>query len=191
MSTATANAPRADDRTRQILDAVSDAFVSIDADGVIVDWNREAEVVFGWPESETIGKPLAGTVLAPDRDDDGELALGRFLSTGEGSDVTKGIEVLARHREGYQFPVELTIAPMFESGGLTFNIFLRDITERKHMERRVEEAQFEVLERLAMAAEYHDEETGEHNRRVGQLSAMIAEELGLDATMVDLIQRAA
>jgi putative two-component system response regulator len=191
MSSPAATATRNDDRTRQILDAVSDAFVSIDADGNIIDWNREAEVVFGWPDSETIGKPLAGTLLSPDGDENRELALGRFLSTGEGSDVSRGIEVLARHREGYQFPVEMTVAPMLERGGLTFNLFLRDITERKHMERMVEETQVEVLERLAMAAEYRDEETGEHNRRVGQLSAVIAEELGLDATTVSLIGRAA
>jgi putative two-component system response regulator len=121
----------------------------------------------------------------------GRLDLGRFLSTGEEGAVRKGIEVLARHHDGYQFPVELTISPMLDGEQLSFNVFLRDITDRKQMERRLEEAQFEVLERLAVAAEYRDELTGDHTRRVGQLAGLIAEELGLERATVEQIRRAA
>jgi putative two-component system response regulator len=47
------------------------------------------------------------------------------------------------------------------------------------------------LERLARAAEYRDDETGDHTRRVGQMSGAIARELGLDPERVELIQRVA
>jgi PAS domain S-box-containing protein/putative nucleotidyltransferase with HDIG domain len=177
-------------RTRRIIDAAGEAFVSIDADCRIVDWNLEAELVFGWPRSEAIGRPLAGTVLPPCADDDG-FELGRFLSTGEGLDVDRRIEMLARHRDGYEFPVELTISPMPEGGQLTFAIFLRNITDRKQIERRLERAELESLRRLALAAEYRDEDTAEHTVRVGQLAALIAGELGLDRSTVRLIESAA
>lgn len=57
--------------------------------------------------------------------------------------------------------------------------------------RQLERAQVELLERLARAAEFRDDETGEHAQRVGELSARIAGELGLDSEMIELVWRAA
>jgi putative two-component system response regulator len=57
--------------------------------------------------------------------------------------------------------------------------------------REVEDAHFEVLERLAIATEYRDDSTGQHARRVGELAAHLAEALGLSKTVVALIRRAA
>jgi putative two-component system response regulator len=55
----------------------------------------------------------------------------------------------------------------------------------------LEEAHAQILARLARAAEYRDDETGEHTRRVGRLSAAIAEELGMDPEDVSLLKRVA
>jgi putative two-component system response regulator len=55
----------------------------------------------------------------------------------------------------------------------------------------LEETQIEILERLALAAEYRDDDTGEHTKRVGQMSAQIAQALGLSNAEVELIRRAA
>jgi putative two-component system response regulator len=55
----------------------------------------------------------------------------------------------------------------------------------------LEKAQIEILARLAEAAEYHDDETGKHTQRVGQISGMIAHVLGLPAAEVELIRQAA
>ncbi|MEE9207300.1 MAG: HD domain-containing phosphohydrolase [Gemmatimonadota bacterium] len=55
----------------------------------------------------------------------------------------------------------------------------------------LEAARLEILERLATAAEYHDFETGEHTKRVGDLSAAIAEQLGLDYARIELVRQAA
>src|SRR4030095_11064592 len=55
----------------------------------------------------------------------------------------------------------------------------------------LEETQIEILERLALAAEYRDDDTGEHTRRVGQMSAQIAKALQLPEADVELIWRAA
>jgi putative two-component system response regulator len=57
--------------------------------------------------------------------------------------------------------------------------------------RELEEARMEVLERLMQAAEFRDDDTGQHTRRVGELSARAARELGLDDATVELIRRAA
>ena len=55
----------------------------------------------------------------------------------------------------------------------------------------LEETQLEILERLALAAEYRDDDTGEHTKRVGRMSAEIAQALGLSPADVELIRRAA
>lgn len=52
-------------------------------------------------------------------------------------------------------------------------------------------AQMEILERLAIAAEYRDDETGAHTRRVGLISGLLARELGLNPQISDWIRRAA
>jgi putative two-component system response regulator len=62
------------------------------------------------------------------------------------------------------------------------------VTERT---RELEQSQLEVLERLAAAVEFRDDDTGNHTRRVAEVSAMLAHAVGLDATTVELIRRAA
>jgi putative two-component system response regulator len=76
------------------------------------------------------------------------------------------------------------------------HLALRD--HNRYLEERVrertaelEEAHAEILARLARAAEFRDDETGEHTRRVGRLSAAIARELGLNAEEVSLLQQVA
>jgi putative two-component system response regulator len=70
--------------------------------------------------------------------------------------------------------------------------------ENEHLERRVrartrelEDAHHETFERLALAAEYRDDETGQHTLRVGKMTALIGEELGLAESEVGLLERAA
>ena len=67
------------------------------------------------------------------------------------------------------------------------------ILDKKVRERTIEleETQLEILERLALAAEYRDDDTGEHTQRVGQMSAQIAKALNLAQEEVELIRRAA
>jgi len=57
--------------------------------------------------------------------------------------------------------------------------------------RELEDAYFEMVERLAAAAEFRDDDTGEHAKRVGEMSAALASNLGLAADEVELIRRAA
>jgi putative two-component system response regulator len=55
----------------------------------------------------------------------------------------------------------------------------------------LEEARLDVIERLGMAAEFRDDATGQHTKRVGALSAAIAQHMGMPADAVEVIRRAA
>ena len=57
--------------------------------------------------------------------------------------------------------------------------------------RELVEAQIEIIERLAIAAEFRDDNTGQHTHRVGQMSALVAKQMGLPDSQVSLIRRAA
>jgi putative two-component system response regulator len=62
------------------------------------------------------------------------------------------------------------------------------VTERT---KELEQSQLEMLERLAAAVEFRDDDTGNHTKRVAQVSAILGEAIGLEATTVELIRRAA
>jgi putative two-component system response regulator len=68
---------------------------------------------------------------------------------------------------------------------------IEDVTDARRTTRELEQAQFEMLARLAAAAELHDDDTGEHTHRVGHLSAAIAQTMGLADAQLELIRLAA
>ncbi len=68
---------------------------------------------------------------------------------------------------------------------------IEDVTAARRTTRELEQAQFEMLARLAGAAELHDDDTGRHTHRVGELSVNIAARLGLPASVLELVPLAA
>jgi diguanylate cyclase (GGDEF)-like protein/PAS domain S-box-containing protein len=131
----------AEERARRVVEDAHEAFVSIDASGTITDWNPQAETTFGWSRAEALGRGLAETII-PERYRAAHRAgLERFLETGEGHVIGKRLELEALHRDGHEFPVELSISAVRVADGYAFNALLHDISERKHVERALQEAE--------------------------------------------------
>jgi diguanylate cyclase (GGDEF)-like protein/PAS domain S-box-containing protein len=144
----------ADERDRDfraILEGAHEAYVAMDAGGFIIDWNAEAEATFGWTRKEAVGRVLADTII-PRRHREAHLeGLERFLETGEGRVLDQRIEIEALHREGFEFPVELTISVRNTDDGYYFNALLHDISDRRRAALYVD-AQHAVTRILASAA---------------------------------------
>jgi PAS domain S-box-containing protein len=119
-----------EERTRRIVEAAQDAFVAIDPDGVVIDWNAEASRTFGWTHDEAVGRPLTGLIIPPEFHEGHDEGMKRFLRTGDGPVLNRRIELTARHRDGRTFPVEMTITPIQVGSSFIFTAFLHDITER-------------------------------------------------------------
>ena len=125
---------------RQIVDTALDAFIGMDAEGTIIDWNPQAEVIFGWKSEEALGKTLADLII-PERFREAHKAgLKRFLETGEGSVIQQRLELTALHRSGKEFPVEVTISPIRDAASCIFSAFVHDITNRKQAEQDLRES---------------------------------------------------
>lgn len=137
-------------RTREILESAADAFVAIDAAGMIIDWNIQAQAAFGWTRDEALGRELAATIIPERYRAAHRSGLQRFLASGEPRVLNKRLEFSALHRDGHEFPVELTIARRQTDGGYAFNAFLRDISDRRAAEAEIKQGKA-LSERLLRA----------------------------------------
>lgn len=127
----------AQERWRLILETANDAYIAIDVDSRILDWNRQAEVLLGWSAEEVVGRSLIETVI-PDRLREAHReGIARYRETGQGPVLFRRLELPALRRDGQEVPTEVTIWPSPDADGERFNAFLRDISERRRMQRDV------------------------------------------------------
>src|SRR2546425_8219637 len=135
---------------KALLDSALDACVTMDETGRLTSWSAAAEAVFGWPSSEAIGRSLAETIIPRQHRAGHARGLARFLETGEGPILRQRIEITALHRDGREFPVELTVTPIRLGDHWLFGAFVRDLTEEKHAEQALQKevGEREAAERL-------------------------------------------
>lgn len=125
-------------RTRAIVQGAPDAFASIETDGTVVAWNREAERMFGVTEEEAVGRDVAELMFAPeDRAGHAERrALDLERPEGAGP-ATREVEMV--RRDGSRFPAEITVSRVQAGGRALLAFFVRDVTARLQREREREE----------------------------------------------------
>jgi PAS domain S-box-containing protein len=121
-------------RARMVIETANEAYIRMDARGDITEWNAQAEATFGWLRAQALGRKLAETII-PIREREAHYqGFERFLATGAGPILNRRIEVTALHRDGHEFPVEMTISPRRIGSTYAFNAFLHDISVRKRSE---------------------------------------------------------
>ena len=126
---------------RQVIDTSLDAVVIIDDSGNIRDWNRQAEVMFGWRREDALGLSLDATIIPHKYREAHRAGMRHFLATGQGPVLNQRLELTALRRDGEEFPIELAISPMRVGERFNFSAFIRDLTSRKEGERERERLQ--------------------------------------------------
>ncbi len=116
-------------------DAALDGIVQMDGDGVIVAWNRAAEVIFGRPRAEAVGRQLAELVIPEAMRADHRRGFARHLATGESRILGRRVEVPALRSDGSEFPAELAVVAESRGGARLFTAFVRDLTEQRNAEQ--------------------------------------------------------
>jgi PAS domain S-box-containing protein len=126
---------------RGIVDTALDAFIQMDEAGNIIEWNPQAEAVFGWRRDEVIGCLLASIVVPPAHRARHTAGLTHFLRTGEEKILGKRFEIDAQKRDGQIIRVEIAITALRRSSGYVFNGFIRDLTDKIASEAQLRQSQ--------------------------------------------------
>jgi PAS domain S-box-containing protein len=129
-----------EEQMQSVVNHVVDGIISIDEAGKITTFNPAAERIFGYQAAETIGKNV--NMLMPEpyhSEHDGYIA--NYLNTGEAKIIGIGREVVGRRKDGSTFPMELAISVFSLNDRPHFTGIVRDITERKHAEEELRQAE--------------------------------------------------
>lgn len=126
-------------KLRAIAETAYDGIIVIDDGGRISFWNAAAERMFGYPADEVIGRTLHDLITVGD-----DLLRFRekyktFSKTGTGDGIGTVREFTARRRNGETFPVERTLAAFRHKGKWWAAGTVRDITDRKQAQERLQE----------------------------------------------------
>jgi adenylate cyclase len=120
-------------RMEAILESASDAIISIDDRGNVLLWNARAAEMFGYTSDEMIGEPVSAVVPSRFREAHSE-GVARVAAGGEQHVIGSTVELAGLHRDGREFPIELSLATWNAGGRQLFSGIIRDITERKMAE---------------------------------------------------------
>ncbi len=145
-------------RLAAIVESSDDAIFGISLDGTITSWNKGAENIYGYKDTEALGKPIF--LLAPTDRQDEVLGLLERINRGE---HIKHFETVRRKKDGREIDVSLTISLIRNVEGRTTGIstIARDITERKRAEEAVKRANkdweqtFDAIPDMVMVLDTH------------------------------------
>jgi PAS domain S-box-containing protein len=126
---------------RGIIDTALDAFIQVDEQGIIRDWNPQAENILGWSRDEVLGKDVFELMGQPDGQGPLKKALQSFLRSGNEVVRQPRRELQVRRRDRKELTVELSIAALRTRGGFVFNGFIRDLTDKLAAEERIRQAE--------------------------------------------------
>lgn len=127
----------AEENTRLIVDNAFDSIITVNEDSVILSWNPQSEVIFGWHAEEVIGKKISETVIPAGQGTEFASWQMHMENNSDNSVLHKQIELHATNKEGRSLPVELSISPAFSGDRCIFIVMMRDITERKKAEEQL------------------------------------------------------
>jgi PAS domain S-box-containing protein len=120
-------------RIQAIIESAQDAYIAIDLEGRVYEWSRQAETIFGWEREEVLGKTLDALVLPARFRPSLRKTIALYRQTG--TPPAGRMERIVVDRSGREFPVELTVSLGGARDGYFFGAFLRDISERKKIEK--------------------------------------------------------
>lgn len=144
---------QAEARARAILETTVDAIITIDEQGIIETFNQAAETIFGYPAAEAIGQNVKILMPSPYREaHDGYMQA--YHTTGEGKIIGIGREVIGQRKDGTVFPIDLAVSEVQLGDRCIFSSIIRDLSERKRLEREVLEVSAQEQQRIGQ--ELHD-----------------------------------
>ena len=158
-------------------------------DGRIERVNNAICTMLGRTAEELSGEDFLQFTHPEDRDD----SLAAVAAIMNGAPRAQHFEKRYLHSSGRVIEARIALTAIRDDAQEVAQLFaqIEDVTDVRRTTRELEQAQFEMLARLAAAAELHDDDTGQHTHRVGDLSVGIAQTIGLPDAQLELLRLAA
>ncbi len=122
---------------RTVVESAFDAFVLIDGEGHIVEWNPSAEQLFGWSRTEALGQDLVEKIFAPDQRQRYRAAIAEYFATGNAEFLGARNEVVTMKRDATTLPAEVVMWPISTGDRTMFSCFIHDLSAQRAMEGRL------------------------------------------------------
>ncbi len=94
--------------------------------GSIVNWNHQAEQIFGWLKTEVIGKQLHDLIIPERFKESYNEGFRRFLANGESTILNMRRDIWGLRRDGHEFPAELSVTPVTIGNEMLYSAFVND-----------------------------------------------------------------
>jgi two-component system, cell cycle sensor histidine kinase and response regulator CckA len=170
-----------------ITQTARDAIMMIDSEGRVSFWNRAAIQLFGYTEEEILSKELHSLIVPEHYYPAFEKGFKEFLLSGTGNAIGKTLELMAKHKDGHEVPVEISLSSIQIGGKWNAVGIVRDITIRKRREKIInDQAQIHLamiqaipdailrLNRKGVCLEYHK---AKGNGNTGQIDIQVGKNI--------------
>jgi len=177
-------------RLRSVFEAAVEGIIVLDERGVIESLNTSAERMFGYEPDELIGQNVSVLMPSPYRDEH-DAYIRRYVETGEERVIGTVREVEGLHKDGSVFPIGLSVSEVHSQSRRLFTGIVRDITERKRLEKRLLQAERLSAVGEAMTALSHESRNALQRSQVClEVLKMVVMENAKALEFIDKLQQA-
>jgi PAS domain S-box-containing protein len=146
-------------RLTAVMENVLDGIITINSDGIILDFNPAASQIFGFSSEDVKEKNIE---MLMNSDDSVKHAgyIRRYLRTGKTKVIGNKTELLAKHKDGHLFPIEISVTEMWVNGTSNFVASFRDITKRKADEEDLNKSLLQQTQQAKAAKDANEMKSG-------------------------------
>jgi len=171
----------------KILNGMAEAVIVVGEDQRISMFNKGAERIFGYSANEIMGQRLEQLIPEASRPNHHKHVEGFSNQSQSSKYMSDRGGIKGQRKNGEVFCAEATISKVEVDGKTSFTAVLRDVSERRKAEEALKSSYIEAINSLVHAAENHDDDTGEHIKRISYYTKELALHMGMSEKFGDMI----